>query len=259
MQTGSGDRPSCEHAAMEKLIYLLWSDGDRADTARLALDELAPALLALDPPQLSMDVADPEGEFATPLPPDPADPPPTVAVSLWLPTLDQRGPFEERLAAAAGRHAGYLVTESIPTEYGQSRWSGPRDWPDGQRSPGPLLLTLMEQPERLSYEAWLAHWYGVQTPMSTAIQPRIRYVRNAVVRPVTADAPPYRGIVEEVWPSSDDIEDPMRFYLADGDDDLLARNMTTMVESVTAFLDMDRIRLAAMSEHLLKTWWPTGA
>ena len=56
----------------------------------------------------------------------------------------------------------------------------------------------------------------------------------------------------------EDIEDPMRFYLADGDDDLLARNMTTMVESVTAFLDMDRIRLAAMSEHLLKTWWPTG-
>jgi hypothetical protein len=115
------------------------------------------------------------------------------------------------------------------------------------------MLTLMERPERLSPQEWYAHWYGTQTPMSTEIQPRIRYVRNAVARPVTPDAPPYAGIVEEAWPSAETVNDPMRFYLADGDQDLLDERMGIMMTSVGAFLDFDRIRLAAMSEYLLKT------
>jgi len=157
------------------------------------------------------------------------------------------------LTDAADRLAGYLVTESIPTEYGDNEWAAPRDWPDGERSTGVVMVTLMEQPERLDAEAWYEHWYGTQTPMSTEIQPRIRYVRNAVARPLTAGAPPYRGIVEEAWPSADTVNDPMKFYLADGDEALLAANMNTMMASVGAFLDFDRIRLAAMSEYLLKT------
>lgn len=242
---------------MEKLIYLVWTGADRAANEALALHQLAPDLLGLEPPQLSMNVADPAGDFALPLPPPTDDPAPEIEVTLWLDTLDHRWPYEERLAELDARVAGYLVTESIPTEYGQSRWSGPRDWPDGQRSPGVLMLTLLERPERMTYQAWVDHWYGVQSPVSTAMQPRTRYVRNAVVRPLTGGAPPYEGIVEEAWPSRAHVEDPMLFYLADGDEDLLARNMTAMLDSVTGFLDLDRIRSTAMSEHLLKTWWPS--
>ncbi len=115
------------------------------------------------------------------------------------------------------------------------------------------MLTLMEQPERLSADEWYTHWYGTQTPMSTEIQPRIRYVRNAVARPLTVGAPPYRGIVEEAWPSAETVNDPMLFYRADGDRELLNERMGIMMTSVGAFLDFDRIRLAAMSEYLLKT------
>ena len=62
-----------------------------------------------------------------------------------------------------------------------------------------------------------------------------------------------RGIVEEAWPSAETVNDPMKFYLADGDKDLLNEGLGIMMTSVGAFLDFDRIRLAAMSEYLLKT------
>ena len=241
---------------MEKLVYLLWNESGRADgdlAARL-LGPVAGELLALDPAGLSMDVADDEAAAVNlPLPPPADDPSPFALVSIWLGCHDDREPFEAVLAPVADRVAGYLVTESIPTEYGDNEWASVRDWADGERSTGVVMLTLMEQPERLTAGEWYDHWYGTQTPMSTEIQPRIRYVRNAVARPLSPGAPPYRGIVEEAWPSAETVNDPMAFYLADGDDELLARNMNTMMASVGAFLDFDRIRLAAMSEYLLKT------
>ena len=241
---------------MEKLVYLLWNASGRADAdlAGRLLGPVAESLLALDPAGLAIDVADDDAATVTlPLPPSPDDPGPFALVSIWLQCHDDLGPFEAVLAPLADRLAGYLVTESIPTDYGDNQWSAARDWPDGQRSTGVVMLTLIERPERLSPEQWYAHWYGTQTPMSTEIQPRIRYVRNAVARPLTPGAPPYRGIVEEAWPSAETVNDPMRFYLADGDEELLAKNLNTMLESVGAFLDFDRIRLAAMSEYLLRT------
>ncbi|HVN51567.1 MAG TPA: hypothetical protein VMT43_09050 [Acidimicrobiales bacterium] len=241
---------------MEKLIYLLWNGSGRlADDEAAAL--LGPArdeLAALGVPGLSMDLADAGAAgVQLPLPPPPDDPGPAALVAVWLDCHDDRGPVEAILAPHAERLAGYLVTESVPTDYGDNQWAAPRDWPDGTRSPGVVMLTLMEKPDRLDDGAWYHHWYGTQTPMSTAIQPRIRYVRNAVARPLTDGAPPYRGIVEEAWPSVDHVNDPMLFYCAGGDDEVLAANMTTMIESVTAFLDLDRIRCAAMSEYLLVT------
>jgi hypothetical protein len=237
---------------MEKIVYLLWNESGRAeaDLAARLLGPTADALLALDPAGLTVDVADDEAAAVSlPLPPPADDPGPFALVSIWLGCHDDRAPFEAVLAPLAGRIAGYLVTESIPTDYGDNEWATVRDWPDGERSTG----VLMEQPGRMSAEDWYAHWYRVQTPMSTQIQPRIRYVRNAVARPLTVGAPPYRGIVEEAWPSAETVNDPMRFYLADGDDARLAERMNIMMTSVGAFLDFDRIRLAAMSEYLLKT------
>jgi hypothetical protein len=241
---------------MEKLVYLLWNQTGRADEAQAAhlLGPVADELLALDLTGLAMDIADDAAAAVNlPMPPPPDEPSPFALVSIWLDCHDDRAGFEAVLAPVADRLAGYLVTESIPTEYGDNEWAAARSWPDGERSPGVVMLTLMEQPGRMSAEDWYAHWYRVQTPMSTQIQPRIRYVRNAVARPLTPDAPPYRGIVEEAWPSAETVNDPMAFYRAGGDEALLAQNMNTMMTSVGAFLDFDRIRLAALSEYLLKT------
>jgi hypothetical protein len=241
---------------MEKLVYLLWNGTGPAEPAWVEhlLGPTAAQLLALEPAGLSISVADAEAaEAHVPVPAPPDDPSPVAVVSVWLDCHDDRGPYESILADQTDRLAGYLVTESLPTDYGRNPWSAPRDWADGQRSRGVVMLTVFPKPDRIDDQAWYAHWYGTQTPMSTAIQPRTRYVRNAVARAVTPGAPPYRGIVEEAWPSAEHVNDPMRFYCADGDQAVLDANLATMIDSVTAMMDLDQIRLAAMSEYLLKT------
>ena len=45
----------------------------------------------------------------------------------------------------------------------------------------------------------------------------------------------------------------MRFYGGGGSEDKLRENMKAMMDSVMAFLDLDRIRTTIMSEYLLKT------
>ncbi len=145
------------------------------------------------------------------------------------------------------------MTESLYTDYGGNAFAGPRDWPDGQRSPGVVMVTLLRRPARMTEEEWITHWHTVQSPVSEAMQPRMRYVRNAVVRPLTRDAPPIEGIVEEAWPSAEHMTDPMLFYCAGDDAELMQRNLSAMLESVTAFLDLGELRSFTTSEYLLRT------
>jgi hypothetical protein len=100
---------------------------------------------------------------------------------------------------------------------------------------------------------WVRRWHDVQSPVSAELQPRVRYVRNEVVRPVTDGAPEIGGIVEEAWPSARHIADPMLFFCADGDPEVLRDHVERMLDSVTAFIDMDRMRNVCMSEYLLVT------
>ncbi len=240
---------------MEKLIYLLWApEGTEPDqTRKVLLEECAPELIRRGAVKLSMNIDDSDSDVPPPLPPPPGETSLSAEVSLWLECLDERRPFEEVLAGVNARMAGYLVTESLYTDYGGNRHSGPRTWPDGERSPGVLAVTLIEQPARLTYEEWIERWHGTQSPVSERIQPRARYVRNAVVRPLTEGAPAYKGIVDEAWPSAKHVTDPMLFYLAEGSEERMKANIKTMLESVNAFLDMDRIRTATMSEYFLKS------
>jgi hypothetical protein len=174
-------------------------------------------------------------------------------VSIWLDAVDQRSPFEEVLAEAATRLAGYQVVESLYTDYGSNQWASPRDWPDGQRSPGVLTVALLEQHPDLSFDDWITRWHTRISPITAVIQPRARYVRNAVFRGITADAPPFRGIVEEAWPSLEHVTDPMLFFCADGDPDKMTANITQMIEEITAFTDLDTMRSVTMSEWILKS------
>jgi len=240
---------------MEKLIYLLWAPEDRGpdETRKILLEECAPRLIDLGARKLSMNIDDSDSDVPAPVPPPKGETALSAEISLWLDCLDTRPAYEEVLRPVGERMAGYLVTESLYRDYGGNQYSGPRDWPDGERSPGVLTVTLIEQPERLSYEQWVEHWHGTQSPVSEGIQPRSRYVRNAVVRPLTAGAPPYKGIVDEAWPSAEDITDPMRFYCGNGSEERMKANIKAMMESVMGFLDMDRIRSATMSEYFLKS------
>jgi len=239
---------------MEKLIYLTWRhDEETPDAHRDRLiDTCADALIEAGALGLSMNIKDSDAEVPSPSPGMTGRAPFTAQVSLWLDNHEARPRFEAILARHVRRLLGFLVTESLYTEYGENRHASPRDWPDGVRSPGVMTVTLLEKPDRFSYEDWVAHWYGTQSPVSEAMQPRTRYVRNAVVHALTPDAPPYLGIVEEAWPSARHIQDPYLFYGAP-DLDGLATNLRTMLQSVTGFLALPRIQNVTLSEYLLKT------
>jgi hypothetical protein len=240
---------------MEKLMYLvgLGPDTPRTAVRDIMLGQVAPALLELGPRALSMDLDDEDADVAPPLPPDPDEPTIHAVVSLWVDAYDFRAPLEAVLKDAGHTMAGYQVVESLYSEYGGTPWAPPRDWPDGERSPGILTVALFEQRADWAFEDWIDFWHLKQSPMSAAVQPRCRYVRNAVFRPLTSGAPPYRGIVEEAWPSATHVTDPMLFYCGDGDLDTMNANATTMIEHVGAFLDLNTLRSLTMSEWILRS------
>lgn len=228
---------------MEKLVYLLHKrETDAIDGFRTRLlEQICPRFLDHGVRYLSVNVADLE-EDAKRSPLVLGDGKTlSASISLWLDSLDQRGPLEALLRDFGGRLWGYLVTESVPLDYPD------RDWPDGTKSPGATLVTAFPKPERLSDEAFFAHWHGSHTPLSLEIHPFWRYVRNAVARRVTAEGPPYRGIVEERVRDIEDLIDIARLFRGK------AENMERGMEDVNRFIDQADISCTLMSEYILKS------
>jgi hypothetical protein len=240
---------------VEKLMYLVWLDPEttRAEVADVMLGSAAPKLLDLGPLRLSMDLWDTDSDIPAPVPTPAGETPLHAVVSLWLDTVERRGPFEEVLGGVAVRVCGYEVVESLYQDYGGNRWSARRDWPDGDRSPGVLTVALLEQHPAQSFEEWMTRWHSRISPITEAIQPRCRYVRNAVFRILSEGAPAVRGIVEEAWPSPEHVTDPMLFFCAEGNPDTMNANITTMIEEISAFVEMDTFRSFTMSEWILKS------
>ncbi len=237
---------------MEKLIYLLWGDApEGSDALRDRLvGGLAPELIELGAERVSVNVDDSGSNCPSPVPTPHGEAPHIAQVSFWLDCYDQRAPLEECIDLVGLRFAGYLVTESLYTDYGDNEWSTERSWPAGARSPAVLTVCLIHRPSGMAYREWIDAWHGVQSPVSARIQPRMRYVRNEVVRGLTDGAPEIDGIVEEAWPSADHITDPMLFFNAFDDRDVLNANIELMLERVGRFIDMDRMRNVTMSEYL---------
>lgn len=243
---------------MEKVMWALWGRAgtDRSTLRDQMVERLAPTLLA-EPLVLGLDLAvdDPEADVEAPVP-WPEDEEPLLAlVAVWLPAYDHRGPVEEHVRRLAAELAltvhGYVVSESLYTEYGESPWGGPRDWPDGVRSPGVLTVGLLQRPPGHDREAWIRHWHDVQSPGSAELQPRTRYVRNLVALTLD-DGPPLEGIVAEAWPSNEHVADPDLFYRGDGDPVRVQAHVERMLANVTAFLDLSTFRSATMGEYLFR-------
>jgi hypothetical protein len=238
---------------MDKIIYLLWDDKkrDKDERQQLLLKDCAPKLLDAGAVKVTLYVDDGDSKVRSPAPIHLGERI-CAEVALWLASVDERSAIEEILKSSGFSIAGFLVDETIYTEYGGNRHGKPRDWLDGQRSPGVMAITLMERPKRLSHEEWIRRWHGRQSPVSEEMQPRVRYIRNVVLRPVTPDAPPYEGIVEEAWPSPGHIKNPFLFY-GTKNPLKLVWNMFRMFRSVTSFLDLHRIRTTTMSEYIIKS------
>ncbi len=241
---------------MEKLIYLVWGDGSAAagDSLRERLvGEVAPLLMAAGVNGLGVNVHDGDAAAApSPAPAPEGEDPHVAEVSVWLDTYEHRGGVESALGQLGLRTAGYLVVESLYDDYGTTPHAAPRSWPDGERSPGVLTVALIHRPRGLPYAEWITRWHGTQSPVSAELQPRTRYVRNEVVRPVSEGAPEIDGIVEEAWPSAEHVADPMLFFNA-ATPEALDANVSRMIASVDACLDLTRLRSSTMSEYLIKS------
>ena len=239
---------------MEKLIYLVWDRPSRggADVRAQLIDDVAPRLLALGPHGLQIDVDDDEADFSSMVPVPDDELPVRAGVSIWVDAHDYREPYESILSEVGIRRAGYLVTESLYRDYGDNAHAGPRVWPAGQRSPGITTLTVFDKPAGTSDETFYGHWYGHQSPMSEWMQPRARYVRNAVVRALTPGAPQYRAIVEESWPTVEHLTDLQTFFGATDPSDLGER-IRIMLDSTKLLYDPATMRNYTMSEYILKS------
>src|SRR5215831_4351960 len=144
---------------MEKLVYLVW-ERPSVDPAALRsrfLDDLAPQLLALEPHALQMDLDDEHAQMQSMVPVPGDELPVRACVSIWVDAHDERAAYEEILRPAAVRIGGYLVTESLYRDYGGNRHAAPRDWPDGQRSPGIITLTIFDKLAGMDDETFYGH------------------------------------------------------------------------------------------------------
>ena len=236
---------------MKKTVILAW-DPRRRSGAELRvtfLDRCAPALLAAGVSQLWMSVADDRVTVASPNPFPLFERRICAVVNAFS---DTERDLTEPLRAQGFEVASYDVEQSLYTDYGDNDLVGPRDWPDGSRSPGVTAVSLLERPASLNHDEWIRRWHGRMSEVSGAIQPRTRYVRNVVLAPLSPDAPPYEGIVEECWPSEGHVSSLYLFYGANNAWELV-RNMGRIVAAVMNFTRLWRVQTVMMSEYFIKS------
>jgi hypothetical protein len=239
---------------MNKVVYFLWARPKQHPDALLdaLLDVAATELVQNGARGMAVHARDSEARVRSPSPGFTGRKAFDAMVSLWFDDDDARYACERILRQHCARLAGYRVDESVYTDYGENRHGAPRDWPDGERSPGVVAVSLLEQPAGMPYHTWIQRWHGRQSPLSELMQPRTRYVRNVVRHSLNMDAADYGGIVEEAWPSRRHVEDPYLFYGAQTLP-VLAENMRTMLQSVTNFLELPRIQTVMTSEYFVVT------
>ena len=172
------------------------------------------------------------------------DPPIDGTLNFWLDSADDRGPYEQAIADATSRSAGYLVVESVPI-LNRTQRAEP-----GARTPGINMIACLERPTRMPWGAWIEHWHGHHRQVAIETQCTFHYVRNVVVRALTPGAPEWAGIVEEGFPT-EAVTDPMIWYRSNGSAEAMRRNLKRMVDSCQVFLDLDRVESHPMSEYRL--------
>ena len=228
---------------MEKLAYLIWDSEDGSSVYR---DSLRDRLLAKLPAglgkhgatDLSICVIDSDVERGRDLHITALGS--HALVCFWLRDVGERQGCEAVLDSVCGKKAGYLVAESQPLVM---------DSPgEGERMPGFTLVGCIQPKQGVSDQQFIETWETIHRPLAIDTQSTVGYTRNEVVRPLTADAPPWKGLIHEVFPL-DALDDPSVFYDGVGDSERLAENQKRMYQSCVAFIDLDHIDSHPMSEY----------
>lgn len=225
---------------MEKFIYFL--EKDDAISIDQLRDKLTTSVVAelrtLGASQITVNVADLNQQIGDAAPGRLIGPWQHVAaaVSFWHQCLDHRAPIEALLLAQGKAITGYLVTESIPQTFEP-------DWEGGARRPGVTQFGANGKPANVTEEEFYHNWQVDHSTLSFDLHPlRWSYVRNAVARPLTTDAPAYRAIVSEHFREIDDFTDDSRYF---GSMEVLQK----MIAEVPGFCDAELMFSVPMSEY----------
>ena len=191
-----------------------------------------------------LNVADVAVDAASALGQQSLDPQPEAMLGIDVGAVDDHVYVEASLAhlAGIGRVAAYLVHTREPLTDSSTP-------PEADaRTTGFSQLALLRRAPELSTEAFLSRWLDHHTGVATATQSTFRYVQHVVDRPLTDGAPHIDGIVEECFPTAA-MSDPHVFFATGGDPAVLNERLTTMVDSVSSFLDLGALDVIPTSEY----------
>ena len=227
---------------MEKLVYLLHASTSvpGPDLRSSLVEKAEPELRAAGATQVTVAVADEDVAAGEGIAIRKSEVPLRAMVSFWLQTADDRAACEEAMAARVDSIEGYLVAESRPLVYQP---------PVGERCQGASLVTCIRKRADISQEEFFDRWNIEHRQVALEIQSTFTYVRNAVVRTLTADARAWDGIVEEGFPI-EALTNPQVWYDCDSEEEYRKR-LRRMIDSVNAFLDLERLESVPMSEYYL--------
>lgn len=222
---------------MEKLVYVL--RGARPFEPR----ELARELSSAGAHAIALNVADAHVAAKAASRIARLEPAIGAVASFWLDDVDTRAPLEAALARRAERLAGYSVLESVALP-NTTRRAAP-----GERTPGINVIACIAAAPGVARNVFLERWLEEHRAVALETQATYAYVRNVVVRPLTAGAPAWDGIVEEGFPA-EAVGDPLVWYKTGGSRELLQQRLERMLASCRAFLDLGRVESHPLSEYV---------
>jgi EthD domain len=230
---------------MEKVVCALWrgqGEAREAFNARL-LSGLPEALCAAGATRIRINVRDASVAAAAGLVQAWQDPQQDAVVQFWLPSANSlfRTGADLALAAHCQRFAAWLVAESTIIANDQHPPTA------DQRTWGWSQASFISFRQDIAHAAALGHWHSHHTRVAIDTQANFEYIQNAILCPLTEEAPAYDAFVEECFPP-DAMTDPAAFFGAVGDPLRLAANTRTMMDSCAAFIDFSRIDIVPTSQ-----------
>lgn len=228
---------------MEKFIYLLDKPGTSSlgEFKKAVLGTVIETIRVCGASQITVNIADLSGEVSKVAPQRIIGPCEKLGavISFWHDCLDQRSPIEACFQQISENMRGYLVTESVLKSFQLA-------WKEGERRPGVTQFSANGKPPTVSDEEFYHNWQVLHSAHSFALHPRRwSYVRNAVARPLTPDAPLYRAIVSEHFRELEDFTDDSRYFGAQ-------EVVEQMYQEVGGFCDMQNLLSIPMSEYYFK-------
>jgi hypothetical protein len=173
---------------------------------------------------------------------------PDGLLSVWLDAATaERATIEAALDKVVSRFHCYLVTEAEPIR------NSLHPAAPGERVHGMCHVVFLQRPPRLTEDEWLAIWQGSHTRVAIDTQSTFGYRQNVIVRGLSYAAPPLHAMIEENFPEQAMASHYAFYNVEEGDDEGMAKNAGAMMESVSRFIDFDRIDVIPMSEYLFKS------